>query len=377
MTRLFDSLKKKYPELCLFLFERPDRQIGYSIIGKHHTDSVLEKSLHRNTITYNPISHLRAIIKILSHSKHAKAIIHECKTNGLTLAQIYGQLFYYNKLLGRKFELVHINALQTAYHFKAKSWFRGAKVLVSSRGQDFDFFPDKYDLALTNADHVHVLGNYLQRKVIDRGVPAERITIIPPAFPGNILNASCKHLAKGTINIATAARLEWTKGYRYSIRAIKLLVDRGINVIYNIYGDGSQREELLYLIKYLNLTDRVILHGWTNENVLIPALKANDLYLLLSIEEAFNNSVLLAQSLGLPCVVSRTGGLPENVVHENSGLVVERYDSQSAAKAIEDLISDPEVYTRYSKNASERVIDFSIDRQVEAFTQLYEKLLTE
>lgn len=374
LTRLFSELKQAYPNLSLMLFEPSTPDIAFPIIGENRTQELLNAAIYRVTAIRNPFQHIRLWFTCLLHFQHARLVALDCRRQGYNWKQVYGQLFYYREILGKSFELVHINALQTAWHFKTREWFRHAKLLVSSRGQDFDFFPDKYDAILHQTDHVHVLGAYLQQKVIARSIPEEQITIIPPAFEGTEIHGHRMLPKDGTIRIATAARLSWTKGFRYALGAVQEL-SKKYRIVYDIYGMGEQGAELKFLINQLGLNDIVVLHGWLNEPELKQALTDTHFYLLLSIEEGFNNSVILAQSLGIPCIVSNAGGLPENVVHGVSGYVVPSYDSIAAATAIADLIEQPETYINLSKGALQRVQSLHFSKQVEDYRALYEKLL--
>ncbi|MCU0441486.1 MAG: glycosyltransferase family 4 protein [Bacteroidia bacterium] len=377
LTRLFAELKKEFPFLQLLMFEKSNREYAFPIIGKEQTAKVLFKALYRFTNMYNPLSHLHTLLLCLLHSKHTFKIINNCVREGLTVKQTYGQLFYYRALLGKQYDLVHINALQTAFHFKTKAWFGNAKVLVSSRGQDFDLYPTKYDQVLGYADHIHVLGQYLKDKVTKRNKALHKqTTIIPPSFQLPVsVDSTPKIGISSKVKIASAARLEWVKGFNIAIETMLLLKEFDIDFQYDIYGTGNTEIELNYLIKLHGLEQNVRMLGWIDEPALIEALKNYDLYLLLSISESFNNSVLLAQSLGLPCIVSDAGGLPENVVNEQTGIVVPRYNAEAAANAIKTIISKPNQYSTFSRQAIERAQLFTQKAQTQKYVQLYQQLL--
>jgi len=140
LSWLFFRLKQNFPGLSLFHYNQPELEEGYTVIGKAAVNQVLEGSFYRRPFGLNPFLHLRAIFKILKNLSQSRAVISDCRAQGLSMGQAYGQLYYYQDLLGQRFDLVHINALQTACHFKSKQLFGQAKVLTSSRGQDFDFF---------------------------------------------------------------------------------------------------------------------------------------------------------------------------------------------------------------------------------------------
>src|SRR5690606_286086 len=129
--------------------------------------------------------------------------------------QALGQLFYVNQLLGRKYDLVYINALQTARHFAIRSVFKGTTVLASSRGQDFDWQPERYDRVLLNLDHLHVLGRHLMLRAVSRGFSADKITMIPPAALPLKSGEVTDRAESNEITILSVSRLLWTKGYIY------------------------------------------------------------------------------------------------------------------------------------------------------------------
>ena len=52
------------------------------------------------------------------------------------------------------------------------------------------------------------------------------------------------------------------------------------------------------------------------------AMEQADIYLQYSLQEGFCNAVLEAQAMGLLCIVSDAEGLPENVLHGQTGWVV-------------------------------------------------------
>lgn len=372
---LFFRLKQVFPELILFHFGQPELEYGYSTIGQEAVEQVMKGSLYRKPFSRNIFLHIWAGMIIIVHLKQCIRIFLHCRAQGLSPAQAYGQLYYYQELLGRNFDLVHINALQTARHFRSKHLFGKAAVIASSRGQDFDFFPNRYDAVLQEIDHLHVLGTYLEAKARERGYKGP-ISIIPPAFPPLDTEILTRELHNEEIIIATAARLFWTKGYRYSLLAIKELVQSGYKVRYRIFGEGEEREKLIFIVHSLELTNHVDFVGWLSESQLIKELTNAHIYLLLSIEEGFNNSVLLAQAMGIPCVVSDAGGLPENVADGVSGRVVPRYDAAAAVGALIQLIDNPGIRIQMGAAARDRVKNnFSLENQVAQCVAMFEKVI--
>ena len=104
-------------------------------------------------------------------------------------------------------------------------------------------------------------------------------------------------------------------------------------------------------------------------------LKEAAVFVYLTYEEGLGSAVLLAQAAGVPVVASRVGGLPEVVLHEETGLLTEN-DPLSARAAVERLLGDPALAARLAANARRRFHElFTVDHMVESTVAAYRELL--
>jgi glycosyltransferase involved in cell wall biosynthesis len=76
-----------------------------------------------------------------------------------------------------------------------------------------------------------------------------------------------------------------------------------------------------------------------------------------------------------PLVATDVGGLRDIFENGVSGMLVPPRDSAAMASAIEALLRDPERRRAMAGAAYERMSDFTIERAVERFEELYERLL--
>ena len=377
LTMLYPDLLNKIENLDFFMFKEGDDTGASELIDKEVLKKVFSKTKFRSN-PYKLTQYFWAFFSIIKNWSSAFRLLKYSLLEKSKPHQAWGQLFYNHKLLGKKFDLVYINALQSARHFCLRGLFPNTPIIASSRGQDFDFEPDGFDKVLTQIDHLHVLGEYLKEKAVSRGFSPYQITIIPPAaLPAKF---QIDHLVKSDkkITITSASRLAWTKGYIYSLSAVSMVIHQlpDINISYHIIGDGPEKEFLQVEAVRLGIQNNVVFHGWKSQKEVNELVSIADIYLLLSIEEGFNNSVLQAQNLGIPCVVSDTGGLPENVEDGVTGLVVPRYDSHAAAEAILKLIQAPELRKKMGEAASQRVKQhFSLEKQVQRYADMFEKVI--
>jgi glycosyltransferase involved in cell wall biosynthesis len=88
--------------------------------------------------------------------------------------------------------------------------------------------------------------------------------------------------------------------------------------------------------------------------------------------EPFSRVPLEAAAFAKPVIGTRIGGTPEAVEDKSTGLLVERSDPQALARAIEDLLANPDLRLSLGRQASETVgRKFSDDRIVEDLLLAY------
>ena len=71
----------------------------------------------------------------------------------------------------------------------------------------------------------------------------------------------------------------------------------------------------------------------------IQILQKGDIYLHCSVLETFSNALIEAMSVGLPCVSTETGGIPEIVSHRVNGMLSD-LDPESVAMTVLELLGN-------------------------------------
>lgn len=105
-----------------------------------------------------------------------------------------------------------------------------------------------------------------------------------------------------TVRIVTIAELTRNKGIRYALRAVKHLVERGIDCIYVIPGEGEELGTLKDLALSFGISDRVFFPGFVEDASVY--LKGFDVFVLPSIKEGTPYVLLEAALAGLPIVAT-------------------------------------------------------------------------
>ncbi|WP_342349201.1 glycosyltransferase [uncultured Nitrospira sp.] len=170
--------------------------------------------------------------------------------------------------------------------------------------------------------------------------------------------------------VGTVARLSPEKGIHHLLHAHAILRLRGLPMRLVVVGEGPQRGELEMLARTLGLSTTVEFMGY-QEHV-ETFLSTFDLFVLPSISEGIPLSLLEAMANGLPVVATNVGGIPEVVVHQESGLLVPSGQPDTLAQALEQLIQDPCEAERIAKNGECRIRErFGMTAMSEAYLYLY------
>ena len=84
---------------------------------------------------------------------------------------------------------------------------------------------------------------------------------------------------------------------------------------------------------------------------------------------------LEASQMARPIVASRVGGIPESVLDQKTGLLVEKEDARAFANAISSLLDNPEKARRMGQAARRYVLEnFGFERYVDEYDMLYWKV---
>ena len=170
----------------------------------------------------------------------------------------------------------------------------------------------------------------------------------------------------GYLRIATVSRLEEHKGHIFVLKAIlRLDLELRNKIRYNIIGDGSHRYVIEKFITENKLGDIVNLVGRVDESTLLKYLRRTDIFILCSKYlqkkrkvEGFGISVIEAQAIGIPVIISNEGGLPETLKYSKGGFIINGRNSIELARLIEDLSLDADRRKAIGSNGIEAVKNF-------------------
>ncbi|MGH9175375.1 MAG: glycosyltransferase family 4 protein, partial [Vicinamibacterales bacterium] len=179
-------------------------------------------------------------------------------------------------------------------------------------------------------------------------------------------------LPRGVPVIANVAALVDHKGQRYLIDAMPHVLRAVPDAHLVVFGEGELRSALARQIKELRLDKHVILAGFRED--VLQLVKSADLFAMSSITEGLGSTVLDAMAMRLAVVATRAGGIPEAVVHGETGVLVPTADARALAHAIVRLLKEPALRQRMGdKGHARAAAHFGVARFLEETLRAYRR----
>jgi glycosyltransferase involved in cell wall biosynthesis len=149
------------------------------------------------------------------------------------------------------------------------------------------------------------------------------------------------------VRVLTVSRIDPRKGLRTLPAAVRLLVDDGIDVRFDLVGPAvggpGQEEETAIVEEALRLgvSDRVAIVGAVPLDRLLPMYRQYDVFVLPTPPgEGIPRVLLEAMSAGVPVITTRVAGIPSLITHEVNGLLLDRPRAEDVADAVARIVRD-------------------------------------
>jgi len=206
--------------------------------------------------------------------------------------------------------------------------------------------------------------------VLAAGMPPERVATIycgvrPERYQVQQQQVSAlrRHLGlEGKRVLLTAGRLVPRKGQDLVIQALPQVLSRVPEAHYLIVGSGEEEDRLRALASQCGVEGAVTIRTDIGDAEMPLLFHLCELFVMPSREipgmliEGFGIVYLEAAACGKPCIAGRSGGAPEAVEEEVTGLVVDPADRDELAAAVLSLLNDSETALRMGEAGRQRVL---------------------
>jgi glycosyltransferase involved in cell wall biosynthesis len=264
--------------------------------------------------------------------------------------------------------------------------------LVSFHGTDINSLPDVkrnylknvHELCKQENTYFTAPSQFLRNKMINRGIPEEKITVVKNSFNTSFLSAEKqKEFRYGdTLKLINVGRLESVKGQKYLIEAFSKLKGIYPNIHLTIIGKGKLESELKKVAKKYAVENEIDFLGNVSHQNIPNLLVQHDIYIQPSIitnknvEENSPISVLEALAVGMPVIASDIGGLKEIIKIEKNGFLVSPKSVDDIVYRLKIFIENPKLIKEMGSYARNDVQNnYSSFSQCQVMISLYEGII--
>jgi len=223
------------------------------------------------------------------------------------------------------------------------------------------------------------VSQFVREKAVRKGAPPHKTLVhyIGVDIAGFTPDASVAR----SDTVLFVGRLVGNKGCDQLLHAMRLVQRSHPECRLVIIGEGplrprlerTARELALPDVRFLSTQPAALVRYWMNRArvLCVPSVTVDS-----GASEGFGMVFAEAQAMGLPVASFETGGIPEAVVHGETGLLARERDTAGLAQNIIALLSDHSMWERFSEAGRRRARElFDIRRQTAALEDIYRAVL--
>ncbi len=223
------------------------------------------------------------------------------------------------------------------------------------------------------------ISRFIRDRLASIGIPSRKLRVVYNGIDTDVFSPDPSQRAmlaaelgieEGTRLVAFASALLDSKRPQMAIEAISRLPQGSHPVQLLVAGKGPKLRELQELAARLRAPVRFLGYHPAPQRL----LQASDLFLHTTLGEAFGNVLAEAAACGVPVVASRSGGAPEVVDEDRTGLLVDPGEDEAGrlAAAMTRLLEDERLRSEFSLAGIDRARRlFGVDRSVAETLNVY------
>lgn len=213
------------------------------------------------------------------------------------------------------------------------------------------------------ADKIIVVVDEAKARVCGFGIDPEKVVVV-----SNTLNLDQfdpierKGFKTDKFRMLYVGGINYHRGIQYVIQAVSLLKKKGIEVHFDLVGNGSYLDDIRRLISELQVQDNVTIHGFKHYTQICDIYEAAHVALIPHVKSGHTDNTIphkIFQYLyaGVPMIVSNCDPLVR-IVNETKGGLSYRFDHpEELADIIAGFYSHPERLNDYIHYGRQAVID--------------------
>lgn len=289
-------------------------------------------------------------------------------------------------LLTRKIDVVHIHyvfptaiiapILNRLFRKKIVLTEHGTK-LFHAKGLKKRLIQSVFD----SSEKLIVVSNHSKQLALDNySIVEDKIEVINCGVDPTLFYKEDKKAAKQKLSLPDKytllflGRITREKGTETLKELITLLEAKNElgNYQFVIVGNGPDKEQLKnYLHDYM---DNVLFVNGVEKSKVSEWFNAADLFLFPTLKESFGLVALESLLCGTPVIATNVGGVPETVINNETGFLVEPNDAEAFYQKITELATNEVLYKTLQENGLKKAGNSDINSQTQKVLKLYKTI---
>lgn len=213
------------------------------------------------------------------------------------------------------------------------------------------------------ADHVIVVVEEAKERIRALGVDSSKVTVVSNTLNVNQFDPiERKEFKKGEFRMLYVGGVNYHRGIQYAIKAVALLKAQGLEVRFDLVGNGSYLPEIVRLIEELGVKENVVVHGYKSLDSVIGLYEQAHVALIPHIKSGHTDNTIPHKIFQymyaeIPMVVSNCDPLVRIVNETQSGVSYHYDQPEELAAIIADFYEHPEKLDDYIQHGRQAVID--------------------
>ena len=231
------------------------------------------------------------------------------------------------------------------------------------------------DFVFRGTRKIGVLSSEERENFLSGGHPGEKIVVVK-----NVVNvdrfSGPRHGKPGPPEVLFVARFVPSKGLLDVIRAMRIVVDRGIPARLLCVGDGQEMEAALGLVRTLGLADAVSFQGYVPEPETTDYYLTSSMLVLPTRTEGFSMTIFQAVAAGLPVVTTKIRAAADYLVEPDNCLWIDPGDEKGIAAKIIEVLGSADLRSSMERNNRALARAFAPLRVVDEYLHVYREIVS-
>ena len=244
----------------------------------------------------------------------------------------------------------------------------------ASREDILNTFKKGYQLMFSYATKIIVVSNAMKQALVGQGCPKKKLLINTYGPHQDYLNIKPNLESNYIISVG---RHTYKKAPYLTILAFQKVLEQQPHLKLKMIGDGELFDVSKNLVKSLGLENSIILLGGLERKEIIKHLQSAFLFVQHSLVALNGDSegtpvgIIEAMAAGLPVVSTRHAGIPDVVIENETGLLVDENNIEEMASYMLKLVENRDLAESMGQKGKIRIENyFTLDKHLQTINQL-------